>query len=422
MIDQSKSIQPKLPKNAWLVVFLLFWVGALNYLDRNTIATMRSSIIESISMTDAQFGILTSVFLWTYAFFSPIAGFIADRFSRSKVIIFSFFIWSLVTWLTSYASTYNQLLATRALMGVSEAFYLPAAGALIIDYHRNSTQSIATSIHLTGVTLGSTLGFIGGWLAEKHTWHYAFHVFGILGLVYAIILLFLLKDIPKNSSESNNKNESQEKEAKGNVNFGLAVVDLFKNRSFIYLFLFWGILGIVGWTIMAWLPTFFKEQFNLSQSMAGFYATAFLYPASIVGLLFAGILSDRWSKRNKYARIFVPILGLLIAAHCIFFASYTTILYISIILFMLYGLTRSSVEANFTPIACSIVSLRYRSTGLGILNMIATTVGGFGIYLTGMFRDLEISLKIIYQMVALSIIICVFLLWLIKREQSKKKV
>lgn len=421
MIDRSKPVQTKLPKNAWLIVFLLFWVGALNYLDRNTIATMRSSIIESIPMTDAQFGMLTSVFLWTYALFSPVAGFLADRFSRSKVIIFSFIVWSLVTWLTSYATTYDQLVATRVLMGISEAFYLPAAGALIIDYHRNSTQSIATSIHLTGVTLGSTLGFIGGWLAEKHTWQYAFHLFGLVGLAYAVILLFFLKDRPKDPSEKNDKNKSQGEKAKGNINFGVAVVGLFKNKPFIYLFLFWGILGIVGWTIMAWLPTFFKEQFSLSQSMAGFYATAFLYPASIVGLLFAGFLSDRWSKKNRYARILVPIIGLSIAAPCVFFASWTTILPVSVLLFMLYGLTRSTVEANFTPIACNIISLEYRSTGLGVLNMIATTVGGLGIYLAGMSRDLQVSFKTIYQMVALSIFICVFLLWLIKREQSKKK-
>lgn len=420
MIDQPKSVQTELPKNAWLVVFLLFWVGALNYLDRNAIATMRSSIIESIPMSDAQFGILTSVFLWTYAFFSPFAGFIADRFSRSKVIVFSLFLWSFITWLTSHATTYGQLVTTRFLMGISEAFYLPAAGALIIDYHKNTTQSRATSIHVIGMTLGSTLGFIGGWLAEKQTWNYAFHVFGIVGLIYAVILLFLLKDAPRDKNEINGKNESPDNKDNKRVNFGLAIVHMFKNKSFVYLFVFFGILGIIGWTIIGWLPTYFKEQFNLSQSMAGFYATAFLNPASIAGLLFAGFLSDRWSKSNKNARFLLPIFSLSIAVPCIFFASYTSTLYIAVILFMLYGFCKAQVDANFTPIACSIISLQYRSTGLGIFNMVATAVGGMGIYITGMLRDSQINLKVIYQTMALSIIICVLLLWLVLKEQNKR--
>ena len=118
-------------------------------------------------MTDAQFGLLTSVFLWVYGLLSPIAGFLADRYNRSKVIIGSLFVWSLVTWLTAHASTYEELLATRALMGISEACYIPAALSLIVDYHKGATRSLATGIHIAGVMVGQSLGFIGGWMAEK---------------------------------------------------------------------------------------------------------------------------------------------------------------------------------------------------------------------------------------------------------------
>lgn len=406
-----------LPKGAWLTVFLLFFVGMLNYLDRTTIATMRSSIIDAIPMTDAKFGMLTTVFLWVYALLSPLSGYIADRFGRSKVIIVSLFVWSLVTWLTSYATTYNQLLLTRALMGISEAFYIPAAGALIIDYHKNSTQSIATSVHTIGITLGSSLGFIGGWLAEKYTWHYAFHIFGVIGIIYAFILAFLLKEAPRdNQNEQEQKKEKKEE----SLNFGSVVKDLFKRKEFVYLFVFWGILGIVGWTIIAWLPTYYKEQFDLSQSIAGLYATVYLYPVSIVGLLLGGFLSDFLSKTNRYARISVPIIGLSIAAPCVFFAGYTSMLYLVIFLFMGYAFARATVETNFTPILCSIANQRYRSTGLGILNMIATMIGGLGIYITGALRDMNVSLNHIYQIASFSIVICVGLLWLIKKELRKQ--
>ena len=181
---------------AWLVVALLCFVGCLNYLDRIMITTMRTSIVEAIPMTDAQFGLLTSVFLWIYGLLSPFAGFLADRYSRSRVIIVSLFVWSLVTWLTGHAKTFEQLLATRALMGISEACYIPAALALIVDYHRGPTRSLATGIHLAGIMVGQSMGFVGGWIAEDHNWTTAFLVFGIVGIVYSLVLAFTLKDAP----------------------------------------------------------------------------------------------------------------------------------------------------------------------------------------------------------------------------------
>ena len=189
--------QPKVTGRAWLVVALLFVVGLLNYLDRIMITTMRSSIVEAIPMTDAQFGLLTSVFLWIYGLLSPFAGFLADRYSRSRVIIISLFVWSLVTWLTIHAQTFQQLLLTRALMGISEACYIPAALALIADYHRGRTRSLATGIHMTGIMVGQSLGFLGGWIAEEYVWTKAFALVGIVGIVYAALLLFTLKDAPR---------------------------------------------------------------------------------------------------------------------------------------------------------------------------------------------------------------------------------
>ena len=147
---------------AWLVVGLLWFVALLNYLDRVMITTMRGSLTEAIPMTDAQFGLLTSVFLWVYAVLSPFAGFLADRFSRSRVILWSLLAWSALTWLTGYAKTFEQLLVVRALMGVSEATYIPAALALITDYHRGPTRSLATGVHMTGISVGSGLGGLGG--------------------------------------------------------------------------------------------------------------------------------------------------------------------------------------------------------------------------------------------------------------------
>jgi MFS family permease len=197
VVTKTVSSSTKPTARAWLFVAMLCVVGCLNYLDRIMITTMRGSIMEAMPMTEAQFGLLTSVFLWVYGLLSPFAGFMADRFNRSRVIIGSLFVWSVVTWLTAHATTFEELLLTRALMGISEACYIPAALALIADYHRGSTRSLATGIHMAGVIAGQSLGFVGGWIAENHRWSDAFNVFGVFGIAYSVVLLLVLRDAPK---------------------------------------------------------------------------------------------------------------------------------------------------------------------------------------------------------------------------------
>lgn len=403
------TVSTKLSSRAWLIVGLLAFVGTLNYLDRVMITTMRSSIIEAIPMSDTKFGLLTSVFLWVYGLLSPFAGFLADRFKRSNVIIASLFLWSLVTWLTSQAHTYEQLLATRALMGVSEACYIPAALALIADYHRGPTRSLATGIHMAGVMVGQSLGFLGGWIADRAAWGTAFSIFGLVGIVYSVILAFLLRDAPSKSEDAliNIK-------PKNTIRFSEAIVDLFKRRSFNFAFIFWALLGVVGWLIVGWLPTYYKEHFNLSQSQSGIYATWYFYICSLIGVLVGGLWADRWSKKNPKGRIFVPVVGLCIAAPFILLASSTNVLFIAVAGFMVYAFTRPFSDTNMMPILCLIADPKYRATGYGILNFFACIVGGIGIYAAGALRDQHIDLRIMFQLASAIMVICVVLLFLIK--------
>jgi len=415
-LSTPKTVNSKLPSRAWLVVGLLCVVGCLNYLDRIMITTMRTSIIEDMPMTDAQFGLLTSVFLWVYGLLSPFAGFLADKFNRSRVIIGSLFVWSLVTYLTSHTTTFQELLATRALMGISEACYIPAALALISDYHRGSTRSLATGIHMSGIMVGQSLGFLGGWLAENHTWSYAFSIFGIVGIMYAVVLLFLLRDAPKNQEKQITSTESEEK-----VNFWDGVVNLFSNRSFIFALTFWGLLGVVSWLVAGWLPTYYKENFNLSQSVAGLYATGYFYTASLVGVLVGGFWADRWSRTNPRARILLPAIGFCVAAPAIFLASNTTVIAIAIAMFVLYAFTRTFIDSNMMPILCMIADPRYRATGYGFLNLFSCVVGGIGLYAGGALRDANINLSLIFQVASGLLLVCAVFLFLIRPKPELLK-
>lgn len=390
----------------WVIVGLLCVVGCLNYLDRMMITTMRGSIMSSIPMSESQFGLLTSLFLWVYGLLSPLAGYLADRFNRSRVIIGSLFVWSLVTWMTAYVSTFEELLLTRALMGISEACYIPAALALISDYHRGSSRSLATGIHMGGIMIGQSLGFVGGWLAEDRTWNYVFFVFGIIGIVYAILLTFSLKDRKEDTTFENNLSENTPA-----IGLKEAVRILFSNRGYWLALTFWGIAGVVTWMIVGWLPTYYQEHFGLTQSVAGMYATAYFHPASLFGVLVGGYLADRFSRQNPKGRILVPMIGLTIAAPAVFIAASTSVFGLAIAGFTIYAFTRTFLDANMMPILCMIVDRRYRATGYGIINMLSCIIGGIGIYAGGAVRDAHLDLSILFRIATVVLLICVFLLY-----------
>jgi MFS family permease len=409
------SFPSTLPARAWLTVGLLWFVGCLNYLDRVMIATMRGSIKEEIAMTDAQFGLLTTVFLLVYAVLSPFAGFLADRFNRSRVIIVSLFFWSIITWLTAHARTYNELLLSRALMGVSEACYLPAAVALIADYHRGATRSLANGVHLSGVMVGSALGGVGGWLAERHGWAYAFDLFGLVGIGYAVVLLFLLRSPVRESAAVGDSAAAAPK-----VRFGEALASLLHRPAFLLALVYWGLLGIGGWAVMGWMPTYLNEHFNLSQGSAGLSATGYVNVACLVGMLVGGAWADRWSRTNERGRILVPVIGLCVAAPAILLASTTPVLGLALAALVFYGLARSFADANMMPILCLISDPRYRATGYGVLNFFACTVGGVTIYVGGMLRDANVDISRVFQFASGTIAVCAVLLYFVKPQPDAK--
>jgi len=175
---------------------LLWGVALLNYMDRQMLATMKPSMMTTFSELEsaANFGRLMAIFLWIYAWMSPVSGLIADRTNRKWLIIGSLFIWSAVTMLMGFATEFNQLYILRGIMGVSEAFYMPAGLAMIADYHEGKTRSLAVGIHMTGIYLGQAFGGFGAIFATNFSWQTTFHVFGFIGIAYSLILIFFLKE------------------------------------------------------------------------------------------------------------------------------------------------------------------------------------------------------------------------------------
>lgn len=168
----------------WIVVALLWGVALLNYMDRQMLSTMKSAMMIDITELESatNFGRLMAVFLWIYGLMSPVAGMIADRINRKWLIVGSLFVWSFVTLMMGYSTDFNQIYILRAIMGVSEALYIPAGLSLITDYHQEKTRSLAVGIHMTGLYTGQALGGFGATIAGAYSWETTFHWFGIIGI------------------------------------------------------------------------------------------------------------------------------------------------------------------------------------------------------------------------------------------------
>ncbi len=397
-------MKPTSKNYAWIVVAILWFVSMLNYLDRLLIASMRDPIKESIPMTDAQFGLLTSVFLIIYAILSPIGGYLADRFSRKWVILTSLFVWSVITLLTGFATNYSELLTTRAIMGISEAFYMPTAVAFVMDYHKGSTRSLASGILMTGLYAGMALGGFGGYIATIWDWRFGYHIFGLLGILYSVVVFFALKDAPKSQTDTNEKNE------KGQYSISELLRSLFKSKGYITILVYGGLVGMSFWLIYAWLPTFFKEHLKLSLGEAGVSGTAFIQIASLIGVLVGGYYADRWARRTKKGRIYITAMGFLVGGPFLYLMAATDSYWIAILGITIFGLSKGFHDANFMPIITQTINKNYMATGYGIMSFFSVMIGAIMIYIGGALKDMGISLAFVFKIAAIGIFISGFLL------------
>ncbi len=436
-ISEPLAPGPRSPgsmSTAWLVVALLVPVALLNYMDRQMLASMKTSVMSDIEAlgpdtprgvvltmlewtmgdlenlgADALWGVVLALFKWTYAFLSPLGGYVADRFGRKRVIVSSLFIWSMVTWGTGHVTTYEQLLSTRALMGVSEAFYIPAALALISDYHLGPTRSRAVGYHQMGIYLGVILGGFSGYIADEPSlgWRWAFSSAGLIGMLYALPLILLLKDPPRPASDSAEQRMSPVR----------SLVALLSNLSFILLVLYFTLPALAGWVVRDWMPSILKEEFGIGQGKAGVSATLYWQVAAIFGAILGGALADRWMRHTERGRIYVSALGMAMIVPAMFgvgFAPQTGMLWVAILFLALFGLGWGFFDCNNMPILCQIVRPHLRASGYGMMNLVSISCGGLADVGFGVLKNQGVPLFGIFSLFASLAIVSIVLVLLIR--------
>ena len=377
-------------RTAWLMVALLLPVALLNYLDRQLVATMQKSIMGSVDdlKTQAQWGHLLAWFKWTYALASPLAGYVADRFGRRHVIALSLFVWSADTWATAHAATYDQLLVTRAIMGLSEAFYIPAALALIADHHGGATRSRAVGLHQIGIYVGVMLGSLGGYVADDPAlgWRWAFTTLGAVGVVYALPLWWCLRDTPRDQAAPAPRPVA-------------AMGELLGNRDFRLLLLYFTLPALAGWVVRDWMPSVLQKELGLTQGLAGVSAVVWWQGAAILSALGGGWLADRWMRRSPRGRQQVSALGMSLIVPALLGVGIVIgqgSLPLAIGFLVLFGLGWGLFDSNNMPILAQIARPDQRATGYGLMNLASISCGGLADVGFGWLRDHQVPLNLIF--------------------------
>lgn len=406
----------------WMVVGLLWVVALLNYMDRQMLSTMRTAMAADITDLEStiMFGKVMAAFMWIYGFMSPVSGIVADRFNRKWLIVGSLAVWSTVTLLMGYATTYGQVYWLRALMGVSEALYIPAALSLIADYFTGRQLSLAIGIHMTGLYMGQAIGGFGAFVAEQLSWQQTFHWFGLVGIVYSVVLILFLyekrkrEDIYVEPGEKLSFLETLRNNAKGMVG---SVGILFGNIAFWTILFFFAACSIPGWSTKNWLPELFANSLNIEMVWAGPIATITIAFSSFLGVMVGGPMADNWARRNVKGRIYTSAIGLSLMIPSLVLMGFGTSVWAAVGAGLCFGLGYGLFDANNMPILCQFVPSRRRGTAYGMMNMAGLFIGAIATNYLGELAA-EGQMGIGFALMAAALVVAVSLQLIVLRPKT----
>lgn len=369
----------------WLVVVLLSGVAFLNYMDRQMLSTMRFAMSEDIVEVATSYtgpwgwGALMAAFMWIYGLMSPISGTIADRLNRKNLIVGSLFVWSAVTFLMGFVDTYWELYALRAVMGFSEALYIPAALSLIADIHSGKTRSMAIGIHMTGLYLGQIAGGFGSIFSSLLNWHDVFLYCGLVGMIYAVVLILLISD-PGREKKATEAAPAEQ------VNVFKSIMLVLSNMAFWAVLFVFTTLSMPGWATKNWLPELLANVISSNWGIepgkamdyAGPIAVISLAGASFIGAMIGGRLSDKWVQSNVRGRVYTSSIGLALIVPSLVFMGLGDSLAAVIFAILCFGIGYGFFDTNNMPILCQFIPSRQRATAYGFINM-SGVLGGAAI-------------------------------------------
>lgn len=282
---------------AWFAFALSFLLMTFDFIDRQIVVSMFPYLKAEWSLSDRELGSLISIVSVTIALGTLPLSLLVDGWSRVKGVVAMATIWSLATIACGFAGSYRALLLTRGLIGLGEAGYGPAAGAILSSVFPTRMRATIIGGFLAAASFGSVLGVVlGGAIAERWGWKAAFGVVGFPGLVLAILYLFV--------------RDYKAAELAAAVPTKLArarsiASELFRARSGVAAYFAGALQLITTSTILAWLPSFFNRVYGVRADRAGIWAAGIIVCATL-GIVFWSIVADRFARHDLRWRMLTP--------------------------------------------------------------------------------------------------------------------
>jgi len=351
----------------WWVVGMLWLVCLFNYADRQAIFSVFPLLKSEMGLSDVQLGVVGGSFMLVHALVGPLAGVIGDRLNRKALILGGLLFWSAITIATALSTTYWHLVLFRALEGFGEAFYFPASMSMISDYHGRSTRSRAMALHQSSVYAGTIAGgTVAGFLGQYYGWRSSFYLFGGLGMVLGVVLLWLLREPPRSHAQD---------EPGGHASLDLRRPEVRRSIAGIFRIPMVRILmavfigaNFVAMIFLTWLPSFLYRKFAMSLSMAGLNGTAYLQIASVLGVISGGVLADRLARRHPGGRMMTQAMGLFAGVPFLFLTGWTLSVPVLILAMSGFGYFKGLYDANIWASLYDVVKPERRATALGLMN------------------------------------------------------
>lgn len=373
----------------WELLIFLWIAFFLNQADRQIFSIVLPLIKVDLQLSDSQLGLIASVLVWTYGVLVPFAGFIGDKFSRRNIIASSLLFWSFATLATGLCNTLMQFVLLRGVAtGGGEAFYAPAANALISEEHKKK-RSFALAIHQSANYFGIVLsGLVAGYIAEQYGWRSSFYLFGGLGVfIGAIIFLRVRKDLPAQQVEK--------------VPVLTTAKLIFKKPTVVLLTFAFACMVFVNVGYLTWMPSLLAEKFNLSLTEAGFSSMFYHYVGAFIGVIGGGAVSDRISKIAPSNRLLLQAVSLLLGAPFIYWVGAGNTLFITYVALFFFGLFRGAYDSNIFASLFEVVDPKIKSSASGLMLMCAFLIGAFSPIILGYLKPtLGISTGLSYLWVS----------------------
>jgi len=377
----------------WRALALLWVAFFLQQGTRQIFGATLTSIQGSLGASAAAIGVVATVFTFAYGLSVPFAGAAADLFNRKWMVVSGVAVFCLGIFASGFVASLGLMVVSYGILnGFGQSFYYPSATSIIGELHKD-TRATALSI----LQMGLYAGIIGcsaasGWLAESGAegWRVPFKVFGGIGILWAVVMAFWLRD----------GSHKERKDFAPSVSFAAknspvqnkpTLKEAFKvfvgNPSALLLAAGLGMMIYVDVGFKTWMPSHLSESFGVAKGSAALNAVLWHYIGAFVGVTLGGRISDKLAKTRPSVRMETNIAGLALAVPFIVWMAYAPSLLACGIAMALFGVFRGVYDSNLMASLFDIIPQSYHASGAGLMLSCAFVFGSTSPVVLGFIKD-----------------------------------